>query len=60
MDTKELVKRLRMATTILPPANVCINAADEIERLRTEVQELQEAYEYLRPRVPLFVREEDL
>lgn len=32
----EIVKRLRMATTFLPSKEICLAAADEIERLRAE------------------------
>lgn len=50
MNNKELIKRLRMATTILPPSNVCIEAANEIELLR-------EQNEYLKANVEMLLRE---
>ena len=60
----DIVARLAHMAWLAPEGEPWVDAmneaADEIERLRAEVQELREAYGHLRPRVPLFVREEDL
>lgn len=63
-DDIDLVKQLRITAERYGgdfyTESIVDAAADEIERLQIENKELQEANEYLRRRVPLFVREEDL